>query len=196
MPQDAAAAQAALQAGNDRFVEGRAEHPRTAPDRRAELTEGQQPFAAILSCSDSRVPPEIVFDQGLGDLFVLRVAGNVVGDAVLGTLEFAVSVLGVKLVVVMGHSDCGAVTATVDQVSEKQDFSGRHVGRLTDLIEPAVRASRQPGRDWVDASIRHHARLAAGLVRSTAAGWVDGSQDHPTVLAAHYELAGGRVEWL
>ena len=97
--------------GNRRFVEDRLERPHADGTRRRELVGGQKPLAAVLGCSDSRVPPELVFDQGLGDLFVVRSAGQLADDSNLGSLEFAVAVLGVRLIVVLGHEDCGAVSA-------------------------------------------------------------------------------------
>ncbi len=100
-------------AGNNRYLEGNLEHPHQTLERRGDLASGQEPFACVLSCADSRVPPEIVFDQGLGDLFVLRVAGNIVNDMIMGSLEYAVEHLGASLIVVLGHKRCGAVSATV-----------------------------------------------------------------------------------
>ena len=98
--------------GNERFVAGWPDHPNQSARRRREVSDsGQQPFAIILSCSDSRVPPEIIFDQGLGDLFVIRVAGNIIDDAILGTIEYAVEHVHAPLVMVLGHDKCGAVTA-------------------------------------------------------------------------------------
>ncbi len=132
---------ARLMAGNRRYVAGQPTHPDQTPARRRELAAGQRPFAAILGCADSRVPPEILFDQGLGSLFVVRVAGNIVDDAVLGSLEYAVGHLGVHLIVVLGHTGCGAVQAAA--------AGGTHTGAITRVIEailPAVELARpQPG---------------------------------------------------
>ena len=100
-----------LKEGNGRYAGGNLQHPGQTTERRAELAKSQYPFATIVSCSDSRVPPEIVFDQGLGDLFVVRVAGNVVDDHALGSIEYSVDHLGVRLIVVLGHQSCGAVQA-------------------------------------------------------------------------------------
>ena len=99
--------------GNRRYVDGRLQHPNQTPARREEVARGQKPFAAVVACADSRVAPEVVFDQGLGDLFVLRVAGNVANDMILGSLEYAVLHLGVGLVAVIGHKGCGAVQAAI-----------------------------------------------------------------------------------
>ena len=132
---DPAAALARLDAGNARFVSGALEHPRRDHAHRAALSSGQRPYAAVLGCSDSRVPHEILFDEGLGDLFAVRVAGNTAADAiVLGSIEFAVAVLGVRAVVVLGHEDCGAVKAALD-VARGGD---RPEGALTAVVDPIV----------------------------------------------------------
>ena len=105
-----------LQAGNERFVQtdpGMAASQLSSPERRAALLAGQEPFAIVLGCSDSRAPAELIFDQGLGDLFVIRVAGNVIAPSLVGSVEFAAEHFGTRLVVVMGHTQCGAVTATL-----------------------------------------------------------------------------------
>ncbi|HEY4484757.1 MAG TPA: carbonic anhydrase, partial [Nitrospiria bacterium] len=116
-----------LMEGNARYVEGKMLHPNQAADRMGELAKGQHPFAVILGCADSRVPPEIVFDQGLGDLFVLRVAGNIADDAVIGSIEYAVEHLGTTLVFVLGHERCGAVSAAVEVVTKGAKVPG-HIG--------------------------------------------------------------------
>ena len=120
-------------AGNKRYIEGNLEHPHQTLKRRGDLASGQEPFACVLSCADSRVPPEIIFDQGLGDLFVLRVAGHVVNDMILGSLEYAVEHLGASLIVVLGHIRCGAVSATV----QGGKAPGK-IGCLIQAIQPAV----------------------------------------------------------
>jgi carbonic anhydrase len=115
--------------GNERFAAGEPEAPRRGPDRRAEITGGQDPFAVVLTCSDSRVPPEILFDQGLGDIFTVRVAGNVIDDLVVGSIEYAVAHLGVPLLVVLGHSCCGAVKATMAG-GEAEGHTGSFIGEI------------------------------------------------------------------
>src|SRR5580765_1485179 len=112
----AAEALARLEAGNRRFVEGRSVATLSVHERRAALVAGQEPFAIVLGCSDSRVPAELVFDQGFGDLFVIRVAGNIVAPSQVGSVEFAAERFATRLVVVMGHSQCGVVTATVEEL--------------------------------------------------------------------------------
>src|SRR4029077_5365572 len=108
-----------LKEGNGRYVSGNLQHPGQTTDRRTELAKSQHPFAIIVSCSDSRVPPEIVFDQGLGDLFIFRVAGNVIDDHGLGSIEYGVDHLNVRLIVVLGHQSCGAVQAAKETIAAK-----------------------------------------------------------------------------
>jgi carbonic anhydrase len=122
-----------LQEGNARFVSGNLIHPNRCEVRREELLEGQNPFVAILSCSDSRTPGEIVFDQGLGDLFMVRVAGNILAEEVIGSLAYAVNELDVNLIVVMGHDHCGAITAAL-----KDDNQCVYIKSLLDKIKPII----------------------------------------------------------
>ena len=138
-----------LKEGNRRFVSGVGGRSAgvTQADR-SELVERQEPFAAVIGCSDSRVPPEIVFDQGLGDLFVIRVAGNVAGPSQIGSVEFAVASLGVRLVVVLGHSSCGAIRATLETLAEPEKaqskplFRSPNLGSIVDCIRPSVETLR------------------------------------------------------
>ena len=125
--------------GNERFVRGEPLHPRQDVERREELSEGQAPHAALFGCSDSRLSAEIIFDKGLGDLFVIRNAGQVVSDSVLGSLEYAVGVLHVPLIVVLGHDSCGAVQAAIDAVKPGAVALPPHIANLVDKIVPAVR---------------------------------------------------------
>src|SRR5437762_9840331 len=113
-----------LKEGNGRYTSGNLQHPGQTTERRAELAKSQHPFAIIVSCSDSRVPPEIVFDQGLGDLFVLRVAGHVIDNHSLGSIEYALDHLGVRLIVVLGHQNCGAVQAAKETIAAKGKAPG------------------------------------------------------------------------
>ncbi|HEX9115232.1 MAG TPA: carbonic anhydrase [Anaerolineae bacterium] len=152
-----------LLAGNRRHVTAMHIHPDQTPARRQELVAGQTPFAAILSCSDSRVVPEIIFDQGLGHLFVVRVAGNIVDGATLGSLEYAVRHLGVPLVLVMGHSGCGAVTAAV----EGGDDEGQ-IRTLVAAIQPAVVLARNEPGPLVDNAVRANVRLAVRRLQDAA----------------------------
>ena len=110
----------------------------TSQTRRNELAAGQEPFAIILGCSDSRVPAEIVFDQGLGDLFVIRVAGNIVASSQVGSVEFAAARFGTRLVVVLGHSQCGAILATLEELQQPMDYPSRNLRSIVDRIRPSV----------------------------------------------------------
>jgi len=125
--------------GNERFVSGNPLHPRQDVERRTELSLGQAPHAALFGCSDSRLSAEIIFDKGLGDLFVVRNAGQVISESVVGSLEYAVSVLKVPLIVVLGHDACGAVSAAIDSVQPNAAPLPPHIASLTDKIVPAVR---------------------------------------------------------
>lgn len=129
-----------LKAGNKRFVENRVGQTRSHEyqDLRPVLVEAQKPFAIILSCSDSRAPSEIIFDQGLGDLFVIRVAGNIIAPSLIGSVEFAVATYDTPLVVVMGHSRCGAVTATLDTILHDRTSATEHIHDIVERISPSV----------------------------------------------------------
>ncbi len=179
--------------GNRRYVTFKQEHPNQTPERRAELKDGQNPFAVILGCSDSRVPPEVIFDQGLGDLFVVRVAGNVVGNMALGSIEYAVSHLRTPLIVVLAHSDCGAVTATV---SGHDELPGQ-LGYLTAAIQPAVDlVGEQPG-DRVNRASKANAEMIAERLRNSKPVLFDAVQAGESLIAAaYYDLHSGHVEIL
>ena len=130
---------ARLEAGNRRFVSEQAVvSSGSTPERRGALVNGQEPFAIILGCSDSRVPAELVFDQGFGDLFVIRVAGNVVAPSQVGSVEFAASRFGTRLVVVMGHSQCGAVVATLEELQGRATTESMNLRSIVDRVRPAV----------------------------------------------------------
>jgi carbonic anhydrase len=126
-----------LREGNRHFVADIRRHREIAP-RRAELAAGQEPFAIILGCSDSRVPAELIFDQGLGDLFVIRVAGNIVAPSQIGSVEFAAERFHTRLVVVVGHSQCGAITATLEELARPNELQSRNLRAIVDRIRPAV----------------------------------------------------------
>lgn len=146
---------ATLMAGNKQYASAKLTHPNQTPERRTELVKGQHPFAVILSCSDSRVPPEVIFDQGLGDLFVVRVAGNVVDDIALGSIEYAAEHLGTPLIVVLGHEKCGAITATVEGGK-----APGHIDAVVRALKPAVeKVKDQPGD-----KVENAAKANIGLV--------------------------------
>lgn len=178
--------------GNARFVGDQPEHPRQDADRRAELAEGQTPVAAVLGCSDSRVAAEVLFDQGLGDLFVIRNAGQVASTSAIASIEYAVAVLGVPLVVVLAHDRCGAVLAAIDAEAPDAPLLPPLIAAHIARIQPAVRASADTESATVGES-HLQATVAALLAESEllSAAVADGSVD---VVGANYRLAEGRVE--
>src|SRR6478609_9593642 len=127
-----------LRDGNRRFVADRQTSGRDTGARRSEIADGQEPFAIILGCSDSRVPAELVFDQGLGDLFVIRVAGNIVAPSQIGSVEFAAERYHTRLVVVLGHSQCGAILATIEELHRPTENQSRNLASIVDRVRPAV----------------------------------------------------------
>jgi carbonic anhydrase len=181
-----------LLAGNQRYVTNHQQHPDESLAWRVELTKGQHPIAVILGCADSRVPPELIFDQGLGDLFVIRVAGNIVDDAVLASIEYAVEHLGTKLVVVLGHEKCGAVSAVV----EGGPAAG-HLGALFTAIRPAMEAaSKEPGDKVHNCVIANARRVAAQIRESEPVLKKQVAGKVLKVLAADYALDTGKVTLL
>lgn len=183
----------ALKEGNERFVTGKPVHPSQSVDHRASLAAGQKPSATIFGCSDSRVAAEIVFDQGLGDMFVVRTAGHVIDPAVLGSIEFSVAVLNVPLVVVLGHGSCGAVKAAVSAV-EGGELPGGYVRDVVERVAPSVLLGRRDGLSRVDEFEERHVRetVAQLMERSTvvservAAGTL-------AIVGATYQLADGKA---
>ncbi|MEU9129974.1 carbonic anhydrase [Kitasatospora sp. NPDC048540] len=162
---------AMLLAGNRRFVEGTPEHPNQDAARRTETAPGQSPFAVLFGCSDSRLAAEIIFDRGLGDLFVVRTAGHVVGSEVLGSIEYGVGVLGAPLVIVLGHDSCGAVAATRAAVQDGTTADG-YVRDVIERVTPSVLASRAAGHtedaDFIAEHIRHTVDLLLDRSRALA----------------------------
>ncbi len=179
-----------LISGNKRFAEGNPTHPNQSMARRQEMAKGQNPRAAVLACADSRVSPEIVFDQGLGDLFVVRVAGNVVNDPILGSLEYAVEHLGTRLIVVLGHQRCGAVAAAC-----AGGEAPGHIGSLVQSLAPAVdkiSASEEGRVDWV---AKENVRMMAKSLRSCGPILEEFvRQGKLEVAGAFYNLDTGAVE--
>ncbi len=186
-----------LEVGNKRFVIDNPIRPNSNAARRRELVEGQRPFATIISCADSRVPAELVFDQGLGDLFVIRIAGNFSNDAVLGSVEYGSLHLGVNLIVVMGHRSCGAVSATVDNVHFDGPATHSHIDALIDAIRPAVRTAQSQGNDdLLERSVRENAIMVAGQIRSSEPVMAGLEGQGVEVHSAYYDLENGKVSWL
>ena len=187
-------AQAALERlreGNQRFASNAWRlDTRTSQARRDELTTGQEPFAVILGCSDSRVPVEIVFDQGLGDLFVIRVAGNVLDDVILGTIEYAVEHMHTPLVMVLGHDKCGAVTATVQDAALPN-----HIQSLAEALRPAVEAARTQSGDLISNAIDANVQRAVTALRAGEPVLAQAcSAGHIQIVGARYNLDTGEVK--
>lgn len=191
-----------LREGNRRFVsEVRSQHVFASEARRSELAVGQEPFAIILGCSDSRVPAEIVFDQGLGDLFVIRVAGNIVAPSQIGSVEFAAERFGTRLVVVLGHSQCGAILATLEQLQRPTVNQSRNLRSIVDRVRPSVEALlgtdlRHEQSALIRDAVRANVRVSAAHLRH-------GSEilealienDGLVVVGAEYSLETGVVDF-
>jgi carbonic anhydrase len=154
-----------LLTGNLRFVANYRQYPGQSVERRAQVAEGQHPFAAILTCADSRVPPELLFDQGLGDLFVVRVAGNVADDEITGSLEYAVEHLGVRLIMVLGHERCGAVRAALEAIVLKAEPEG-NLEYLVRALEPAIEEASPEGDLWENAATAN-VQVQVGALRAS-----------------------------
>jgi carbonic anhydrase len=215
-----AEAMSRLKEGNGRFTAGNPKHPHDSVDerkymaansyenagtislgmtteqaakRRAELSKSQHPFAIILSCSDSRVPPEIVFDEGLGDLFIVRVAGNVLNDEGLGSIEYGVDVLGARLIVVLGHQSCGAVDAAMKTVAAKGKAPG-HIQSLVTAIKPVVDSTPKGDLDtMIKANVKH---IVDALRSSTPILKARVDSGEVQVIGGYYTLETGAVAFL
>ena len=182
---------ARLKAGNERFVSGKVVHPNSDAERRTEVAKGQKPFAIIVGCSDSRVGPEVVFDQGLGDLFVVRTAGNVVDDVALGSIEYAVEHLGAPMILVLGHTHCGAVAAAV-----AGGEAHGHVESVVERIKPAVEETKGKPGDAVDNAVRANVRNVVNQLRNAGpilSGMVKSGK--LKVVGGVYDLDAGKVAW-
>lgn len=190
---------AQLKAGNRRFVVNQTSPESIDHARRAALSAGQEPFAIILGCSDSRVPAELVFDQGFGDLFVIRVAGNIVAPSQVGSVEFAASRFGTRLVVVLGHSGCGAITATLEEITGRATSQSRNLRSIVDRVRPSVETLLASGlnlsedvliREAVRANVRasvNHLRHGSELLERLRL------DDGLMVVGAEYSLETGVV---
>jgi carbonic anhydrase len=190
-----------LRAGNRRFVANLRNADPMAPPRRFGLTQEQKPFAIVLGCSDARVPAEIVFDQGLGDLFVIRVAGNIVAPSQVGSVEFAASRFGTRLVVVLGHSHCGAIAATIEQLQQPAEQQSRNLRSIVDRVRPSVeglmrtelkndlsRLARLAVRSNVSYSV-NHLRYGSDVLEQLI------RNDGLRVVGAEYSVETGEVEF-
>jgi carbonic anhydrase len=189
---------ALLKEGNRRFVNGDPVRPQlTGPERRAALAKAQSPFCVLVGCSDSRVSPELLFGRGLGDLFIVRNAGNVVDLAAMGSIEYGVAVLGAPLVVVLGHERCGAVQAAVDVVEKDATYPGS-IGQMIEPILPAVlRARREGADDLVERSVKHNVRRVVDRLRMTEQMLLAPQQEgRLRIVGAYYDLDDGHVAFM
>ncbi len=180
-----------LKEGNIRYSENKMIHPSQDLNRMLEVAKGQNPFAVILTCSDSRVVPEFIFDRGVGDLFVIRNAGNIVDSTVLGTIEYAIEHLHVPLVVVLGHSSCGAVTA-----AHKGDICEGYLNSILKEIDPVIDRNTE-GKFALDNSIKNNIDNCVGKIKTSdpvISKFV--SEDKVRILGAHYDLSNGEVEFI
>ena len=191
-----------LRDGNERFVSKDAENKLTATRTHIpDMAGGQNPFAIILACSDSRVPPEIIFDQGIGDLFVIRVAGNVATPAQIGSIEYAATQLGTKLVVVLGHSNCGAVAATLDAIRSKEEQPSPNLQAIVDCIRPAVESLVASGTDDDSKEVLMEAvpkNIGASVERLQHGSLIVESlirDDELEIVGAEYSIENGAVQF-
>ncbi|PWJ61818.1 carbonic anhydrase [Rathayibacter iranicus] len=190
--------------GNQRFVAGEPRHPRQDVERRAELAAAQAPLAALFGCSDSRLAAEIIFDLGLGDLFVVRNAGQVIADSIVGSLEYGVAVLGVKVLLVLGHDECGAVRAAIQSQAPGAERLPPHIEHLIEPIIPAVRRHVGPqpdGRVLIDPSVTDALAVGREHLRDTVAELLQRSpliadavaSGELALVGANYRLSDGTV---
>jgi carbonic anhydrase len=192
---------ARLQEGNLRFVaDARSRGTLTGQSRRRELAAGQEPFAIVLGCSDSRVPAEIVFDQGLGDLFVIRVAGNIVAESQVGSVEFAAARYGTRLVVVLGHSQCGAILATLEELQQQGSVQSRNLRSIVDRVRPSVEPlmATELRRDpdaLVRQAVRENIRASSNQLRHGSEILEQQIREGLLVVGAEYSLETGVVDF-
>lgn len=178
--------------GNKRNVAGKKQNPRQDARRRKEVSKGQKPFAVVVGCSDSRIPPELIFDQGLGDLFVVRLAGNIVDSLALGSIEYAVEHLDTRLVVVLGHGKCGAVTAAA-----QGGHAPGHVGAILRALQPALKKARKLEGDFVENAIRVNVSLVKNKIKASRPILAEmAEKGEIDVIGAYYDIDTGVVEIL
>lgn len=182
-----------LQEGNERFVKFHQKHPDENKKRRKAMLKGQHPFVVILSCSDSRVPPELIFDQGLGDIFEIRNAGNVLDDHIIGSIEYAVMHCGVKLIVIMGHQDCGAINATLSGVSET-----KYIKSLEDSILPAIENCKKENIEITPDNVsKAHVRQDIDeLLKQDNELVKYMKENNVEIIPAYYNIDTGKVEFI
>lgn len=179
-----------LKEGNKRFSSNHLKHPNQNAKRRIEIEKSQHPFVIIISCSDSRVPPQIIFDQGLGDIFEIQNAGNVTDEHVMGSVEYAVIHLGVKLIVVMGHQNCGAVNAAIDG-GEQTD----NINSIISSIEPAVNLAKKQSGSLVDNAIKNNVQITRENIENDKNLKKYINSNGVKVISAYYHLDSGQVDF-
>jgi carbonic anhydrase len=179
--------------GNQRYVSNGTVGPNQGERRRVELVQGQYPFATILDCADSRVPPELVFDRGLGDLFVIRTAGQVIDSAVLGSIEYGAAELGIPLILVLGHEQCGAVIATIEALEHHAEGEGS-IGALVTAITPAVEQVRDQPGDLLQNAIRANVELEVERLRESPILAELSEMGKLKIVGGIYDLESGVVE--
>ena len=193
-PQTPREAWQALLAGNHRFVTGDPAHPRQDIDMREALAVQQRPFAALFGCADSRLSAEIIFDVGLGDLFVVRNAGQVIGETILGSLEYSVEVLSAPLILVLGHDECGAIRATMDDVAGKLAAQGQYIHHLVDQIRPTVLEANAAGKTEIDEVTEWHVQDTINEMLTKSKTIADAIKAGKLgVVGANYKLALGEI---
>lgn len=181
-----------LREGNERFATGVSSHPNQTVDYREEISSLQSPFALVLTCNDSRIAPELVFDQGLGDLSVIRIGGNIINDHIIGTVEYVLEHLNTSLIIVMGHTHCGAVT-----VAASAGTARAHIQTFIDEIKPAVEEARQMEGNLVDNAVVLNVKRSVEKLKSSKPFikmMVDEGQ--VDIVGAVYDMETGRVEFL
>lgn len=183
----------ALKEGNERFVAGKPQHPSQSVEHRASLAAGQKPTAVVFGCADSRVAAELIFDQGLGDMFVVRTAGQAIDSAVLGSIEFAVTVLDVPLIVVLGHDSCGAVKAALSAINDGS-IPGGFVRDVVERVAPSILMGRRDGLSRVDEFEARHVRETIAQLTSRSSAISERiAQGTLAIAGATYHLADGRA---
>lgn len=176
--------------GNKRFIDENLEHPNQSKERRHCLKASQKPFAVVVGCADSRVPPEIIFDQGIGDLFVIRTAGNLVDDFALGSIEYAVKHLNVKLVMILGHVDCGVIKSAIGSSGDENNDS--KISTLTNEINPLLEKTKKMSGDLVENTIKEN----VCNVKETVLSYKQLEEEGVKIVGAYYDWHSGKVEIL
>lgn len=185
-----------LKDGNRRFLAGAPQSEQLGRERRLELAGGQAPFAVIVGCSDSRVPPEILFASGLGELFTIRNAGNTIDTAALGSIEYGVAVLGAPLLVILGHENCGAVKAALEVVDNNKMYPGS-IGLMIEPIVPAVLQARSQAGDWLDNAVKANVLRTVTRLQTATEPMITGAvaRGELKIVGARYDLEDGKVDF-